>query len=43
MAFLLDTNVPLIAATAITHGLVVATRNIADFLSSAVPVVNPFE
>jgi predicted nucleic acid-binding protein len=32
----------LIAATAITHGLVVATRNIADFLPCGVPVVDPF-
>jgi hypothetical protein len=32
----------LIAATALTHGLAVATRNVADFLPCGVPVVNPF-
>jgi toxin FitB len=32
----------LIAATALTHGLTVATRNMADFIPSGVPVVNPF-
>ena len=31
----------LIAATALTHGLTVATRNVADFLPCGVPVVNP--
>jgi predicted nucleic acid-binding protein len=32
----------LMAATALVHGLTVATRNIADFQRSGVPVVNPF-
>lgn len=32
----------LLAATAITHGLTVATRNIAYFQSSGVTLVNPF-
>jgi len=33
----------LIAATAITHGLQVATRNIRHFTPAGVDVVNPFE
>lgn len=33
----------LIAATALTRGWTVATRNIADFEPSGVAVVNPFE
>ncbi len=33
----------LIAATAAAFGLTVATRNVADFIRSGVPVVNPFE
>ena len=33
----------LIAATALVHGLVVATRNYADFSQAGVQVVNPFE
>jgi len=33
----------LIAATALVHGLVVATRNRADFERMAVPVLNPWE
>lgn len=32
----------LIAATAIEHSLVVATRNVADFEGLGVPVFNPF-
>jgi predicted nucleic acid-binding protein len=32
----------LIAATALTHGLTVATRNVRDFRASGVQVVNPF-
>jgi hypothetical protein len=32
----------LIAATALAHGLSVATRNVADFRYAGVPVVNPF-
>lgn len=32
----------LIAATALAHGLVVATRNTQDFTASGVAVVNPF-
>jgi predicted nucleic acid-binding protein len=33
----------LLAATALAHGLSVATRNVADFLPCGVPVVHPFE
>ncbi len=33
----------LIAATGLVHGLVVATRNVADFRSSGVAVLNPWE
>ena len=33
----------LIAATALVHGLTVATRNTEDFWRSGVAVVNPFE
>jgi predicted nucleic acid-binding protein len=33
----------LIAATGLVHGLVVATRNVADFRSSGVAVFNPWE
>lgn len=33
----------LIAATALVHGLTVATRNTRDFTSTGVPVVNPWE
>ncbi len=33
----------LIAATALEHGLTVATRNVRDFARCGVPVVNPFE
>ena len=40
------TPVPLldgmVAATALTHGLTVATRNVSDFKHSGVKVVNPF-
>ncbi|MDA1306780.1 MAG: hypothetical protein O2917_05900 [Acidobacteria bacterium] len=32
----------LIATTALTHGLIVATRNQADFAKAGVRVVNPF-
>jgi len=32
----------LIAATALAHGLVVATRNTADYQSAGVPLVDPF-
>lgn len=32
----------LLAATALAHGLTVATRNTKDFADSGVPVVNPF-
>lgn len=32
----------LIAATALTHGLTVVTRNVADFIPCGVPVLNPF-
>jgi len=33
----------MIAATAVQHGLTVATRNIADFKQFAAPLFNPFE
>jgi predicted nucleic acid-binding protein len=33
----------LIAATALVHGLVVATRNVADFQRSGVRVLNPWD
>ena len=33
----------LIAATALEHGLALATRNTKDFEGLAVPLVNPFE
>lgn len=33
----------MIAATALTHGLTVATRNVADFRHAGVKTVNPFE
>ena len=33
----------LIAATALTHGLTVATRNVADFSASGAAIVNPFD
>lgn len=33
----------LIAATALMHGLTVATRNVAAFAASGVKLVNPFE
>jgi toxin FitB len=32
----------LIAATALVHGMTVATRNVADFASTGVPLVNPW-
>ncbi|MFY9791151.1 MAG: PIN domain-containing protein, partial [Candidatus Sulfotelmatobacter sp.] len=33
----------LIAATALVHGLTVATRNVADFERTSVGVINPWE
>nr|WP_295773753.1 type II toxin-antitoxin system VapC family toxin [Rhodoferax sp.] len=33
----------LIAATAMEHQLVLATRNVRDFMGCGVPVVNPFD
>ncbi|MFI5266406.1 MAG: hypothetical protein ACHQ7M_03420 [Chloroflexota bacterium] len=33
----------MIAATAVVHGLVVATRNVRDFQLFGVPTLNPFE
>ncbi|WP_448208397.1 PIN domain-containing protein [Azospirillum sp. sgz302134] len=38
-----DTTDLLIAATAVAHGLVVATRNVRDFQNLGVPLFNPFE
>lgn len=32
----------LIAATALVHGLAVVTRNISDFQSSGVTLINPW-
>lgn len=32
----------LIAATALVHGMTVVTRNVADFLATGVPIVNPW-
>lgn len=32
----------LIAATALTHGMTVVTRNIADFQPTGVPLINPW-
>ena len=32
----------LIAATALVHGMTVATRNVADFAPTGVPVFNPW-
>ena len=32
----------MIAATARTHGMVIATRNVKDFASFSVKVLNPF-
>lgn len=33
----------LIAATALVHGLTIATRNVADFASTGVALINPWE
>lgn len=33
----------LIAATALVHGMMVATRNVADFAATGVALVNPWE
>lgn len=33
----------LIAATALVHGMTVVTRNVADFLSTGVSILNPWE
>jgi predicted nucleic acid-binding protein len=33
----------LIAATALVHGLTVVTRNVGDFRSSGVALINPWE
>ncbi len=32
-----------IAATALTHGLILVTRNVSDFVGSGVQLLNPFE
>ena len=33
----------LIAATALVHGMTVVTRNVSDFESTGVPILNPWE
>jgi hypothetical protein len=33
----------LIAATALVHGLIIATRNVRDFAAAGVKTVNPFD
>lgn len=33
----------LIAATALAHGMTVVTRNVADFLATGVPIVDPWK
>ena len=33
----------LIAATALVHGMVIVTRNVADFQSTGVMIINPWE
>ena len=33
----------LIAATALVHGMAVATRNVADFAATGVEIINPWE
>ena len=33
----------LIAATALVHGMAVATRNVADFVATGVEIINPWE
>ena len=33
----------LIAATALVHGMTVATRKVADFLPTGVALINPWE
>lgn len=33
----------LIAATALVHGMILVTRNVADFQSAGVPTLNPWE
>ncbi|MEA2755912.1 MAG: toxin FitB, partial [Aliidongia sp.] len=33
----------LIAATALVHGMIVVTRNLADFAPTGVPLLNPWE
>ena len=39
----MPTKDSLVAATALAHGLTVATRNVADFSNAGVPLTNPFE
>lgn len=33
----------LIAATALVHGMTVVTRNVADFMATGVPLLNPWD
>ena len=33
----------LIAATALVHGMIVVTRNLADFVPTGVPLLNPWQ
>ncbi len=39
----LNTADGMIAATALEHDLIVVTRNVRDFLGTAVPIFNPWE
>jgi predicted nucleic acid-binding protein len=41
--FVVATIDTMIAANAVRHGLVVATRNVSDFTRCGVPVFNPFD
>jgi predicted nucleic acid-binding protein len=36
-------NDAFIAATALVHGMTVATRNLADFATMGVPLLNPWD
>jgi predicted nucleic acid-binding protein len=36
-------GIHLLAATALVHGLKIATRNVEDFAASGVPILNPWK